>query len=426
MLMLTNPVKQTTSDYDILTEPVIAPLRQIPEPSRSYARPLFENLHNNPGAEILKYANACKQEGRTMIPLGQGESDLPTPDFITGAAQQAMGRGKTFYSPILGQPELRTGLSDYYRRIYGLDVPSDRIAVTMSGTAAINIALQAIVEQGDEVVAVTPIWKNLLGAIELRQGSVREVRLDEQDGAWSLDLEKLFGAVTDKTRALIINAPNNPTGWVINRTEMQDILDFARRKGLWIISDEVYSRLIYGADRAPSFLDISAPDDRLFVVNSFSKNWAMTGWRMGWLVFPPQAHDVIYDTILYDNMGAPSFTQFGALAALEEGESFLAAQKAWHERAMTLVHDMYDDLGNIIAAPPKSTFYSFFKIRGQDDCMTLARRLIDEAGVTLAPGCSFSKTTNGYMRLCFAISEPLLRTALERMHPVLKSYKRDS
>lgn len=386
----------------------------LPHRERKF-RPVLQALTANPGAEMMRYA----QDKDDIITLGQGEGDTPTPDFICEAAANAMRDGRTFYGPVLGRRELRRSLSDYYGRIYNLDIPWERIFVTSSGSTAMHLSLAALVDKGDEVVAVTPIWKNLIGAIELTQATTKQVSLDYIDDEWRLDLDKLFDAVTEKTKVMLVVTPSNPTGWTAREDELRAILDFARERGIWVLADEVYGRIVYDGVRAPSFLDVAREDDLLLVVNSFSKSWAMTGWRLGWIVGPPIAEDKIRDVALYNKLCPPSFTQWGAIAALEEGEEFLSKQlKLWHSNR-DLVVERFNKMGNVHMSYPEATFYAFFKVDGEEDCIALTKRLIDEAGVLLSPGSAFGEAAKGYVRMCFAVSEERLNEALDRIENVI-------
>jgi aspartate/methionine/tyrosine aminotransferase len=382
-----------------------------------FMRPVLDDIRHNPGADIVRYARRRPD----VLSLASGETDTPTPGFITRAVEQSLTAGQTFYGPILGRHELRQAIVDYYRDTHAIDLTLERVSVTASGTSAIHLSLISTIEKGDDVVAVFPIWKNLLGAIKLQQASVNgvDLRLNDAGTAWHLDLDDLFAAVTPRTRAIVLNSPSNPTGWVMPLDDMRRVMDFARQRGIWIISDEVYGRLTYATARAPSFLDVALPDDKLFVVNSFSKNWAMTGWRLGWLIGPAAAESRLYDLVLYDNMGPPNFTQPGGVAALKNGEAFIAEQKARFEKNAIIVHDMFDRIGGINAVRPDSSFYAFFRADREPDCMTFARRLIDEHGLGLTPGCAFGRNFTGSMRLCYAVSEPRLMDALGRLERAL-------
>ena len=379
-------------------------------------RNCVENLSRNPGAEIIRYGRNRKD----VLSLAQGEGDSPTPEFIMDAAQKALSEGKTFYSAVLGHDEFRQEIANYYERIYKLTLPTNRIFITGSGTTAMHIALTALLDEDDEVVAVTPIWKNLLGAIELAEARIREVALDENDGHWSLDTNKLFDAVTQKTKVILITTPSNPTGWVMESEQIREVLEFARANGIWIVSDEVYGRLTYDRPHAPSFLEFAEPDDKLFTVNSFSKAWAMTGWRLGWLVGPANADDAVRDIAIYDNMGPPNFTQYGAMEAMRHGEAFIREQLDLWQSNMDLLFERFEAIEEITAQRPQSSFYAFFRVKGKENCMDFARELIDEVGLSLAPGCSFGQVGQGYMRLCFAVSRPKLEEALDRLESAVK------
>jgi aspartate/methionine/tyrosine aminotransferase len=384
-------------------------------PQRHFRRNV-QNLPPNPGADVLRYG----WEKENVISLAQGEGCAATPDFIINAANEAMKAGKTHYGPVLGQPLLREEISDYYKRIFNVDLPPNRAFVTGSGTTAMHLALTGILETDDEVVAITPIWKNLLGATELAQAKTIQVPLDYDDKkGWSLDMDRLLGAVTDKTKAILVVTPSNPTGWCMSHQEMKTLLDYARQRDIWIVSDEVYNRSAYGLNHAPSFLEVAEPDDLLMTVNSFSKNWAMTGWRLGWLTGPEFAENFIRDIALYDNMGAPTFTQFGAIEALKNGENFIAEQVALWETNIDLLMDWFSQKPNTYISRPESTFYGFFKVDGEEDSLGFAMKLIDEAGLSLAPGCAFGKNCDNWMRLCFAVSQEKLNEALGRLEKVI-------
>ncbi|HXL70382.1 MAG TPA: aminotransferase class I/II-fold pyridoxal phosphate-dependent enzyme, partial [Rhizomicrobium sp.] len=252
---------------------------------KSPFRPILGQLYPNRIVEVASLG--LDRPG--LIPLWFGESDLVTPEFIRDAAVKALGDGKTFYTWARGIPELREALAAFHQRTIGMTIDPERITVPGAAMLAISMALSCVVERGDNVVIVAPVWPNIFHAAQVAGAEVRMVRLDEDwtAGHWRLDLDKLFDACDSHTKAIFISTPNNPTGWMASRDEQQAILDFARDKGIAIISDEVYGTLIYdGAPHAPSFLQIASDTDPVFVINSFSKPWAMTGWRIGWLTHP--------------------------------------------------------------------------------------------------------------------------------------------
>ena len=378
----------------------------------------IENMPDNPGAEILRYGWRHKE----ILSLGQGEGSDPTPNFIVKAAHEAMVEGKTFYGPVLGQPALREEISHYYKKIFQVDLSTNQIFVTGSGTTAMHLALTSILEKDDEVVAITPIWKNLLGAVHLAQANTVQVPLDldEKEG-WYLDMDALFGAVTDKTKAILIVTPSNPTGWYMSDDEIKQVIDFARQRDIWIISDEVYNRSVYGHDHAPSFVQHITKEDKVFLINSFSKSWAMTGWRLGWLVGPEFSEHIIRDVALYDNMGPTTFNQFGGIAALKNGEAFIQKQVADWQKNRDIVMKRLQNRGEITIFEPKSTFYAYFKVENEPDCIKLAKDMIDSVNLSLAPGCAFGGAYKGWMRLCFACSEEKLNDALDRLERFLDS-----
>ncbi|MDX9968397.1 MAG: aminotransferase class I/II-fold pyridoxal phosphate-dependent enzyme, partial [Hydrogenophaga sp.] len=253
-------------------------------------RALVENLEES---RIREVAN--EGMGREdVLRFWFGESDEVSPEPVRAAAIASLQAGETFYAHNLGLSELREAIAAYTDALHpgrGAGHWHERVAVTSGGVNGLMLACQALLEAGDEVVAVTPVWPNLVAQPAILGAHVRRVPLVPKAGAWTLDLDALKAAVTPATRLLVVNAPNNPTGWTLTRDEQQAILAHCRGTGTWILADEVYERLYYGDETgngaAPSFLDVAGPQDRLVVTHSFSKSFLMTGWRMGWLVLPP-------------------------------------------------------------------------------------------------------------------------------------------
>jgi aspartate/methionine/tyrosine aminotransferase len=367
-----------------------------------------------PGSKIREVANAAL--GRSdVLPFWFGESDEPTPAFIRDAAIHSLNDGETFYAHNLGLPELREALSAYVSGLHRAVGP-DRIAVTSSGVNALMLAMQALAGPGDEVVAVVPVWPNLTAQPAILGAQVKRVSLTVSRGAWQLDMNRLLTAVTPATTLLLLNAPNNPTGWTLTRTEQEAILAHCRRTGTWIVADEVYERVFFDADCAPSFLDVAEPDDRLVVVHSFSKSFLMTGWRLGWLVLPPTLTDAVGRLIEFNTSCAPIFVQRAGLAALGGAAEFVPAlvQRLKHCRDTLL--PQLAALPGISVATPQGGMYAFFRIDGHDDSLALAKRLVTEAGLGLAPGAAFGIEGEGWLRWCFASRDPArLTLGVERL-----------
>jgi aspartate/methionine/tyrosine aminotransferase len=364
---------------------------------------LFDHLRTEarlaPESGISAVAN--RGRGRPgVIPLWVGEGDLPTPAFIADAAARALQGGETFYTWQRGIPELREALARYFTRHFGRTFASDEFLITGGGMQAIQLALQATAGAGDEVIYLAPAWPNFPGAAGVAGATPVPVRLDfSENGGWSLDVGRIEKALTPKTRAIFFNSPSNPTGWTADRETLKAVLDLARRRGLWIIADEIYALFHYGGGRAASFLDIMEPDDRILFVNTFSKNWAMTGWRIGWLKVHPALQQTFENLIQYSTSGVAQFMQRGAVAALDEGDSFIAEQAARAQKARDLVCGILAGTGRTHFAVPQGAFYLFFSVDGITDSREAAFRMLDEANVGLAPGSAFGG--EGFFRLCF-------------------------
>jgi aspartate/methionine/tyrosine aminotransferase len=356
-----------------------------------------------------------------LIPLWFGEGDEVTPAFIRDAAAAALHRGETFYGPNRGIPELRDAIQRYLRRIYGTEVHLDRIVGSASAMNALMIAVQCLVGSGDSAVVIGPVWPNAEKAIAACGAEVRGVDLRPQpDGSWQLDLDRVFDACDATTRLIVINSPSNPTGWMASEAELRAILDHARAKGIWILADEVYARIAYGVPHAPSFLTLAGPDDPVVVVNSFSKSWSMTGWRLGWIVAPAELAAIIEKMTEFHISHPTTFAQWGAVAALDHGDDYVASLVRRYAEAGELVHARLSPLPRIRLARPHAAFYAFFQIDGITDSFAFAVDLMKRARVGLAPGAAFGPSGEGRLRLCFAASLPKLCEALDRLVPALK------
>jgi aspartate aminotransferase len=350
-----------------------------------------------------------------------GESDQPSPAVAHQAALAALAAGDTRYPDVRGLPELRAALAAYLTGLHARPVAEPRIQVTASGMTAVNIALAAILRPGDRVVMHMPLWPNLPNAARLRAAVIDEIALDATpDGGFRLDLDRL-AAKLPGARALVLNSPNNPTGWTATADDLAAILALCRRHHVWLVADEVYSRLTYdGTGAAPSLLDIAAPDDRVIVCNSFSKTFTMTGWRLGWMVLPEGARDAVSEIVEVTHSGVAPFIQRAGLAALADTAA-VDRFRAHCARGRDIATEALAGLNGVRYAAPDGAFYAFIGVDGVTDSLALAKRLVLEHGVALAPGSAFGAAGEGHLRLCFAQSAPVLRRAMDRLRTGLRA-----
>jgi aspartate/methionine/tyrosine aminotransferase len=358
-----------------------------------------------PGSRIREVANAAM--GRPdVLAFWFGESDEPTPEAIRAAAHRSLDAGETFYAHNLGLPELRDAIaaaaSEWHRPI-----GADRVAVASSGVNALMLAMQALVGTGDAVVAVTPVWPNLTAQPAILGATVHRHGIAFEDGRWRLDVDALLAKVTAGTRLLLVNSPNNPTGWTLSRAEQERILAHCRRTGTWILADEVYERMWFGdGPAAPSFLDLAGPEDRVVAVGSFSKSFLMTGWRLGWLVAPAAVVPALGKLIEFNTSCAPVFVQRAGLAALAGAAASVPDLVARTRACRDLLLPRLRALGGIDVETPEGGLYAFFRVAGEGDSLAFAKRLVAEAGLGLAPGVAFGPEAEGWLRWCFASKDP--------------------
>ena len=359
-----------------------------------------------------------------LIPLWFGESDLVTPSFIRDAAKQALDEGRTFYTSARGLPRLRQGIADWMLRRAGVTVAVDRITVPGSAMLAIMMAVQFLVRSGDEVIVISPMWPNIFQAIQVVGGVPKFVRLKRvADGPWFLDMDELVSAMGPRTKAVFFASPSNPTGWIMSEHEQRQLLAACQQRGIGIIADEVYGPLVYSGRHAPSFASVAMPEDAVFIVNSFSKAWAMTGWRIGWMVHPQQHADAIGTVTVAANTGATSFVQAGAIAAIEQGDAFVnhLLERCRDNRAQ--LNDFVSQHNRLSWAEPPGGFYGFVAVEGMRDSLAFAEKLLYTANVGVAPGMAFGPLGDSdnerYLRICIAYDPNRFAEALTRVASVL-------
>ncbi len=368
--------------------------------------------------EVVNYARG--REG--LIPLWVGEGDSPTPGFISDAAVASLQAGETFYTWQRGIPPLRQALADYYARHFGATLSPEHFYVVASGMQAITLGLQAAVSPGDEVVYLTPAWPNFAAAAALTGAIPKAVELTFSGGRWHVDLDRLKAAITPKTRLLFINTPSNPTGWTATREDLAAILGLARELGLWIMADEIYALYHYGkAARAPSFLDVMEPEDRILFVNSFSKNWSMTGWRVGWIVAPPETGQLFENLIQYSTSGVAQFVQRGAVEALNAGDRFLQSNIDKARQSRDILCDALSATNRVETERPDGALYAFLKIDGVTDSRATAIDIVDKTLVGLAPGTAFGPGGAPFMRACFLRDPKMIEIAADRLSTYIRN-----
>ena len=378
-------------------------------------------VHSLVASQIREVANVGLGNP-DILPFWFGEPDQVTPPYIRDAAVASLHAGETFYTQNFGIPELREAIAAYVSR-WHRGVPAADIAVTASGMSALMLSVEALIDPGDRVVCVTPLWPNLTEIPKILGAKVVRVALSFGAHGWTLDADRLLDALTPGTRALLINSPNNPTGWTIDRAGQAAILEHCRKLGIWIIADDVYERLYYDAPAAracaPSFLDFRDPGDRIVSTNSFSKAWLMTGWRLGWIVAPGTLLPDLGKLIEYNTSCSPTFVQRAAVVAINDGEATIAHTLERYRAARDFLVGQLNAIPGVSAAAPKGAMYVFFRVAGVTDSLEFCKRLVRDVGLGLAPGSAFGPEGEGFVRWCFAAETERLADGVARLRRAL-------
>jgi aspartate aminotransferase len=378
------------------------------------------DIHQIPGSRIFEIAKLAFTTPDVDF-LCFGESDQPSPRAAHDAALAALADGQTKYIDARGLPALRSALAEYLTGLHARPVSEERIQISASGMSAVTVALAALVRAGDRVVMHSPAWPNLGNAARLRQAVLVELDLTPlPDGRFRMDFDRLE-ALLIGARAFVLNSPNNPTGWMATREELTTILDLCRKHNVWLISDEVYSRLVYdGSVAAPSVLDIALPDDRVMVANSFSKTWIMTGWRLGWLVVPSGTREAIAEIVEATHSCVAPFVQQAGVAAIADTAT-VARFRDHCARGRTLVGEALAGVNGVRYASPVGAFYAFVGVDGMEDSLDLAKKLVTKHKVGVAPGIAFGDAGEGHLRICFAQEAARMERAMERLTEGLRA-----
>ncbi|HVZ47546.1 MAG TPA: aminotransferase class I/II-fold pyridoxal phosphate-dependent enzyme [Gemmatimonadaceae bacterium] len=354
------------------------------------------------------------------IKLCYGESDLPTPPFIVRALHEAALAGHTTYTHTAGTPELRAAIAEQAHRLQGIAIAPDQVMATIGGSMAIYVAIRAFVGAGDNAVILSPAYAIYANAVVMAGAEPRQVPLarDTATRRFALDFDRLARAIDARTRMIVVNSPSNPTGWMITKAEQVALAELAARNDVMVLSDEVYERLAFDVDVAPSMarvMDGPAQRDRLVVVNSFSKTYNMTGWRLGWAQASARTVRLMYAAAEFITSNPTAMVQQAGIAALRDGEASVRALRAHLAARRAQVMAALRAVPGVELAAPDGAFYAFPRIAGLGDSAACASALVSEARIAVAPGSAFGAGGEGHLRLCFASTEATVAEALSRL-----------
>jgi aspartate/methionine/tyrosine aminotransferase len=381
-----------------------------------------------PHSRIRELAElAMSMEG--VYKLYFGESNIPTPEYIKRAAQKAMADGFTFYTENAGLPSLRQALARYYDDIHGVTVdPAENVVITASGVQALNVAIRCVLDPGDEAIVLTPAWPNGSSIVAMTNATPVQLPHVVSGNRFTVDFEALEAAVTPRTKLLLYTSPSNPLGWVATDEEQTKLLDFARRHGLWLMADEVYDRLNYPDARAnapaPSILKKTNADDAVMVVQSFSKAWCMTGWRLGWLISRKDLCARATQLNEFIISHAPSFAQRAGETALLWGEATLKEMVLRLRENRDFCLAALKSVPGVTVPKPEGAFYLFPRIEGLQDSFQFCKDLLIETKVGLAPGVAFGAGGEGSVRICYAAERSILEPAMVRLAEFVRQSSR--
>lgn len=381
-------------------------------------------LDNIPESGIRRLFELASRQ-KDVISLGIGEPDFDTPQHIKDYALEALQKGMTHYTPNNGLKILRDAISEKLKRENGIDADPDRnIIVTVGGNQAFLLALSTFLRPGDEVIIPSPYFVTHAAAVKLVGGNVVELETTIENG-FRIIPEDLRRAVTEKTRCIIINSPNNPTGAVLTRRDLEEIADIAVEHKIKIISDEVYEKLVYDGAEHVSIASLNGMSDLTITVNSFSKSHAMTGWRLGYAVAEPSTIAKMVKLQMYTAACPVSFAQYAAARALQDPRSMIATEsmRKEYQRRRDYLYRRLSEIDGFHINKPMGAFYIFPKI-GLSDDGSFSERLLKEGRVVVVPGSAFGKYGTGHVRLCYATSLENLEEASNRIESFMRTINR--
>ena len=374
-----------------------------------------------PHSRIRELAEiAMKMDG--VLKLYFGESNIPTPDYIKQAATRALADGYTFYTSNAGLISTRRALAAYYQQTHNVTVdPDSEIVVTASGVQALNVAIRCVLDPGDEAIILTPAWPNGSSIVSMVNATPVQIAQPLLGDRYGIDFERMEAAISPRTKLLIYTSPSNPLGWVATVADQQQLLDFARRHKLWLMADEVYERLWYDGTAVPSILQLATREDAVVAVQSFSKSYCMTGWRLGWLVARKDLAARATQLNEFIISHAPSMAQRAGETALESGEAAVQELVSQLKVNRDFCMDALSGLAGVTVPRPDGAFYLFPKIEGLSDSFEFCKRFLLEHKVGLAPGVAFGAGGEGSVRICYASELAILEPAMKRFKTYLAS-----
>jgi aspartate/methionine/tyrosine aminotransferase len=358
-----------------------------------------------------------------ILALWFGETQWPTAPNVVSAAISALQQADHYYQPNSGKMALREAIANYHQRTQGLHLPISCVTVTASGMQGIALCAQALITAGDAVIVIEPCWPNIGQSFQAAGAHLIRMGLQTRNQRWHLDIERVIDTIKkNRIRAIAINSPNNPTGWVMPAEQQKLLVEVCRQHGVWIVADDVYSRLVIAGQHAPSFLALAEPEDRIISVNSFSKAWNMTGWRLGWIIAPSELENTLATLTEFNIAGPAGFIQQAGITALEQGEPAIEILNEKLGHAFEFVNEALSRTPKIKFIQPEGAFYCFFGIEGMQDSLKVAKDLLIKQKLGLAPGIAFGAAGEGFLRLCYARDISVLAEAISRLQEYLKGH----
>jgi aspartate aminotransferase len=372
-----------------------------------------ERVEPSATLRISDLASELEAKGADVVDLSVGEPDFTTPEHIRTEAKASLDRGETGYTPSAGIPDLREAIAHKLREENGLRVERNEVVVTPGAKQALFETIFALVREGDEVVLLDPAWVSYEAMVKMAGGELNRVTLDASTG-FTLGDADLAEAVSNDTRLLVVNTPSNPTGGVFSEEELAEIRDLAVDHDFWVISDEIYEKIVYGAEHH-SLGAMDGMGGRTVTVNGFSKSYAMTGWRLGYFVAPEGVREQASKVHSHSVSCATSFAQRGAVAAIDGPQQPVEEMvSAFESRRDTLVDALAD--AGVEIPKPEGAFYAFVPVDADDDA-ALCEEILQEEYVATTPGSAFG--VPGYMRVSYATDEERIKEGVERFAPYL-------